>query len=212
MLPFHWRMLAHLVGFGGGRERGLRLVEEAAAYPADARPEALFALIVIYSREERYEAAFRVIEELQREFPRNRLLWLEAGSTLLRAGRAAEARRELEEGLSKLSADSRPRAFGEEARWRLCYGTALGALGDAGSAMRELDAVLALEATDWVRGRAHKEIGKLADLSGNRSRAIEEYRLAARLCRADDDTVCSEDAERLIVRGPRAGGPSAVRP
>ena len=36
-LPIHWRLLAELAGFGGGRDRGMRLVEEAAAYPADAR-------------------------------------------------------------------------------------------------------------------------------------------------------------------------------
>jgi tetratricopeptide (TPR) repeat protein len=209
MLPFQWRMLAHLVGFGGGRERGLRMVEEAAAFPADARPEALFTLIVIYSREERYGDAFRVIEELQREYPRNRLLWLEAGSTLLRAGRAAEARRELETGLAKLSIDQRPRAFGEEARWRLCYGSALAALGETAKATRELAAVLALDANDWVRGRAHMEIGKLAQASGDQARAAEEYRQAIRLCRAEDDAVCSTDAERLMTS---VGGKRAVRP
>ena len=198
-LPVRWRLLARLVGFGGGRERGLRLVEEASSYPADARPDALFTLIVMYSREERYDAALRVVGQLQREYPRNRLLWLEAGSTALRAGRAEEARRQLEDGLSKLSHDPRPRAFGEEGRWHLYYGAALLALREIGDARRELRVVLTAEATDWVRGRAHKELGKLADLSGDRAGAVEEYRLAIRLCRADDDTVCSEEAKHLIV-------------
>jgi tetratricopeptide (TPR) repeat protein len=211
-LPVHWRLLARLAGFGGGRDRGLRMVEEAAAYPADARPEALFTLVVMYSREERYDAALHVIERLQREYPRNRLLWLEAGTTALRAGRAQEARRQLEEGLSKLSTDSRPRAFGEEARWRLSYGTALAALRDAEHARRELGAVLAMPATDWVRGRAHKELGKLAAASGDRARAAEEYRLAIRLCRAADDTVCSDEVKQLLASIERTGATGAIRP
>ena len=202
-LPVHWRLLAHLVGFGGGRERGLRMVEEASSYPADARPDALFTLIVMYSREERYDAALRVVGQLQHEYPRNRLLWLEAGSTALRAGRAGEARRQLESGLSKLSQDPRPRAFGEEARWHLYYGAALVALHEAEDARRELGTALTMPANDWVHGRAHRELGKLADLSGDRSGAADEYRLAIRLCRADDDTACSDEAKHLMATGYR---------
>lgn len=162
-LPFHWRVLAHLVGFGGGRERGLRMVEEAAAYPADARPEAMFTLIVMYTRESRYDDALRVVEQLQREFPRNRLLWLEAGSTALRAARAAEARKQLELGLSKLALDPRPRAFGEEARWRLAYGTALAALDESDAARREFRAALAVPADGWVHERAGQALAKLTE-------------------------------------------------
>ena len=87
-----WRLLAHLAGFGGGRERGLQLVEEAAGYPSDVQTNARFMLVLMYNREARYADAMRVIEQLQRQYPRNRLLWLEAGGTALRAGRPAEAR------------------------------------------------------------------------------------------------------------------------
>ena len=90
------RLVAHLAGFGGGRDRGLRMVEEAASYPSDVQTNALFTLIVIYNREARFDDALRVIAELQRQYPRNRLLWLEAGSTALRAGRPAVARQSLE--------------------------------------------------------------------------------------------------------------------
>src|SRR5262249_12124305 len=152
--------------------------EEASAYPADARPEALFALIVMYSREGNYDAALRVIEQLQGEYPRNRLLWLEAGSTALRAGPAGEARRQLAEGLSKLSRDRRPRAYGEDARWRLHYGAVLVALHEVAGARRELSAVLTAETHDWVRGRAHNELGKLADLTGDRAEATKRFALA----------------------------------
>ncbi len=161
-LPLHWRLLARIAGFGSDRARGLRLVEDAAAFPADARAEAQFVLIAMYNREKNYDAALQIIDGLQREYPRNRLLWLEAGSTAVRAGRPDQARRQLETGLAKLAGDARPRAFGEEARWRLAYGTALAALHERDGAGRELRAVLALDAADWVKDRARDELRRLA--------------------------------------------------
>ena len=202
-LPVALRLLAHLVGFSGDRERGLHLVEEAASYPSEVQANALFTLVLIYNRAARYDDAQRVIAELQRRFPRNRLLWLEAGSTWLRAKRPADARAALEEGLARLSQDTRPRAFGEEARWKYAYGSALVALKDVVPAERELRAALAGTARDWVRGRVHNELAKLADLSGDRPRALAEYRLADRLCRQDHDAECSEDARLLMKRGYR---------
>src|SRR5204863_312339 len=118
----------------------------------------------------------------------------------LRAGRAEVARRQLEAGLAKLAADRRPRAFGEEARWHLSYGDALLALREADAAQREFRAVLAADAADWVHGRAHRDLGKLADLTGNRALALEEYRAAIRLCEASDDSVCADEAKHLTSK------------
>jgi tetratricopeptide (TPR) repeat protein len=194
------RVLAHLAGFGGGRERGLKMVEEAAQTPSDIQTNARFALIVIYNREQRYDAAMRVIETLQQQYPRNRLLWLEAGSTSLRAGRPDQARKAIEDGLAKLAGDPRPRAFGELARWRYYHGAALLALKDSAAAERELRAALTDPARAWLQGRIHIELGKLADLTGSRPQAIEEYRLAARLCGDDDDDECLRNAKTLTKR------------
>jgi tetratricopeptide (TPR) repeat protein len=196
-LPVPLRLLAHLAGFGGDRQRGLRMVEDAARFPSEVQPNALFTLILIYNREARYDDALRTIGELQQKFPRNRLLWLEAGNTALRAGRPADAKAALEEGLARLGRDPRPRAFGEESRWRYAYGAALVALKQRVPAERELRAALACATRDWVRGRAHKELGKLADLAADRTRALDEYRVAAELCRADRDADCSEEINTL---------------
>jgi tetratricopeptide (TPR) repeat protein len=197
-LPAPQRLMARLAGFGGGRERGLRMVEEAARYPSDVQPNALFTLILMYNREARYDDALRVIGDLQQRYHRNRLLWLEAGNTALRAGRHAEARAALEEGLRRLSQDVRPRARGEEGRWRHAYGVALAGLGEVDAAERELRAALGDASRDWVRGRTYKELGKLADLAGNRPRALEQYRLAERFCRQDHDSECSQELKRLL--------------
>jgi tetratricopeptide (TPR) repeat protein len=136
-LPFGWRLIAGLAGFDGGREQGITLVERAAGTPSDVQTNARFTLIVIYNREGRYEAALREIQQLQTQYPRNRLLWLEAGTTALRAKRFAVARAALEEGLLKFTADRRGRAFGEEARWRYAYGAALAGVNERERAARE---------------------------------------------------------------------------
>jgi tetratricopeptide (TPR) repeat protein len=120
------RLIAYLAGFDGNSDRGLRLVQEAAQYPGETRRNALFTLVLLYNREGRHDAALQLIKELQQEYPRNRLLWLEEGNTLLRAGRPAEATKALEEGLARLARDTRPRAPGEESRWQLALESARG--------------------------------------------------------------------------------------
>ena len=197
-LPLPMRWMAGLAGFGGGRDIGIRLVEEAARSLSDVRTNALFTLIVFYNREARYDDAMRVIGELQRMYPRNRLLWLESASTSLRAGRPAVALKAVEDGLAKCALDSRPRAFGEEARWRYYRGAALVGVRQVEAAERELRAVLAGESPEWLRGRAHKELGKAADLAGDRPRALGEYQLAVRFCRASHDPACVDEATALI--------------
>ena len=195
--------MAHVAGFGGGRDRGLRMVEEAASYPSDVQTNARFTLIVIYNREARFDDALRVIAELQRQYPRNRLLWLEAGSTALRAGRPAVARQSLEHGLAMLANDARPRAFGELARWGYYHGAALVALKESDAARRALGEALRNPSRAWVQGRIHTELGKLADLGGDRPGAIEEYRQAVRLCGGGEDDACVKDARTLMKGGYR---------
>jgi tetratricopeptide (TPR) repeat protein len=192
------RLFAYVSGFRGDRDLGLRLVEDAARYPSDVQPNALFTLVLLYNRAGRYDAALGVIRQLQARYPRNRLLRLEAGGTALRAKRPAEARAFLEAGLAQFASDPRPKAPGEEARWRYTYGAALVALKDAQPAERELRAALAGATRDWLRGRIHIELGALADLAGDRTRARDEYQQAIRFCRQDKDAACVDKASARL--------------
>src|SRR5476651_927355 len=47
------RVVAYVAGFGGGKERGIGLVEEAASYGGDNHNDARFALILLFNREHR---------------------------------------------------------------------------------------------------------------------------------------------------------------
>jgi tetratricopeptide (TPR) repeat protein len=194
-LPIRW--VAYVAGFGGGRERGLNLVEGAAAYSGENQTDARFALTLLYNREQRYDDALRQLAVLRETYPRNRLVWLETGSTLLRAGRAADAARVLNEGIARFADDRRLRMFGEDALWHYKRGAAFAALGRA-EAGAELKRAIAEEGRKWVHGRAHVELGKLALKAGNRAAAREEFRAAIPLCESDNDQAWAAEARRLM--------------
>src|SRR5262249_56449603 len=52
-MPARW--MAYVVGFGGGRELGIQMIEQAASYTHGT--EAKFALVLIYNREKQYDKA-----------------------------------------------------------------------------------------------------------------------------------------------------------
>lgn len=197
------RILARFAGFDASRERGLQLVEAAAAYPSDAQPNAMFTLALLYNRERRFDDALRVIERLQQAFPRNRLLWLEAASTSLRAGRPGPAKVAAEKGLEMLAVETRPIARGEESRWRYVYGAALVALGKREEADRELRRASTVATRDWVRGRISSELGRLSLLGGDRAAAAVHFTIAEHLCRDDHDDVCADEAKAMLRRQTR---------
>ena len=193
--PTRW--VAYLAGFGGDKQRGLQMIERAAADPGDAQTDARFALAILYNRERRYSDALRTVEQLQRQYPRNRLLWLEAGATALRGGRAGDAERWLNEGIERLQTDKRPRMFGEESLWSYKRGAARVALRKLEPAREDLSRALQGDVQDWVRGRAHTELGKLADLAGDRSRARAEYEVAVSILTRANDPAGEREARAL---------------
>ena len=210
------RMLAYVAGFGGGRDRGIQMLRETAEVDLDTRPraaagdatrsetgndvraDALFALVLVYNREHRYDEAMQVLERLRRLFPRNRLLWLEAGSTALRAGHGQQADDLLTQGLAILAKDSRVRMPGEDALWHYKRGAARALLGRSDDALADLNAAVGADPQPWVNGRARVELGRLALKRGDRNAAGNEGRQAEALCELGNDPACVEDARSLV--------------
>jgi tetratricopeptide (TPR) repeat protein len=198
VMAFPVRWAAYVAGFGGGRERGLQLIEAAASHPGESETDARIALVLLYNRERRFGEALRELARLREQYPRNRLLWLESGSTALRAGRYGEAEAFLSDGLARLAADNRPRMFGEDAIWHYKRGLGRAAVGRDRGAEQDLRRALASDGRGWVRGRAHFELGKVALRAGNRPAAETEFRLAIGLAENDDDPMTAEAARRLL--------------
>jgi predicted Zn-dependent protease len=192
------RMVAYMAGFGGGKEKGIAQIEDAAAYGGDNATEARFALLLLYNREHRYDDALKQLALLRERYPRNRLVWLESGSTSLRAGRAADAERFLNDGLTRFADDKRPRMFGEEALWRYKRGAAMAALGRARDADADLQRSLGSEGRKWVHARARVELGKLALKAGNKAAAANEFRAAIPLADSDNDPLTADEARKLL--------------
>jgi len=195
-LPMRW--VAYMAGFGGGREKGLQLIEAAAEYSGDNRWDARLALVLLYNREQRYDEALKQLATLRAQYPRNRLLWLETGATLLRGGRFAQAERFIDEGMARLAADDRPRMLGEEALWYYKRGAARRALGRAADAELDLRKAVGLQGRKWVHGRAHLELGRLLLQAGNPAAAVSELRIAIALCEEDGDPEAAEEARGLL--------------
>ena len=194
VLPARW--LAYVAGFGGDKEKGLKLIEAVATRPNLSQTDARFALVLLYNRERRFDAAQSHLAELRRAYPRNRLLWLESGATYLRAGKPAEADTVLTEGIRMLVADKRMRMLGEDGHWSYKRGMARVRLRRAPEAIADLTEALKHEQLGWVRTRTYLELGKAADLAGNRPGAIAEYTKAQQSAATSGDTEAANQARR----------------
>jgi tetratricopeptide (TPR) repeat protein len=195
-LPMRW--MAYVAGFGGGRERGIQMLEETAAGGGENQTDALFALVLVYNRERRYDRALKALQELRRLHPKNRLLLLEAGATALRANRLEEAEAVLSEGLAMLATDRRARIPAEESLWRLKRGTARVAAGRLDGGLVDLRVASSTDAATWVQGRARVELGRVALKRGERPEAFEQARQAQALCEQGRDPACVEEAQTLM--------------
>ena len=131
------RWMAYIVGFGGGKEKGIGMIETAASH-GQQQVDATIALTLIYTREHRYADALRLIRDLERRYPQNRLV-LEEGATNLRLGQPRDADAVLTAGLDRLSRDPRARIPGELALWLYKRGAARVALGRKTDATADLE-------------------------------------------------------------------------
>jgi tetratricopeptide (TPR) repeat protein len=191
------RMMAYIVGFGGGRDRGIQMLQDTAMHGGESRTDAMFALVLLYNRERRYDDAMKVLGELRRLYPRNRLVALEAGATALRAGRAAHADALLTEGMKMLAQEKRALMPGEEALWRYKRGTARLMLNQLDAARADLGIAVGPTAQSWVSGRAHAQLARLAIRGGDHASARTFASRAESLCEQGSDPACVKDARQL---------------
>jgi tetratricopeptide (TPR) repeat protein len=196
-LSFPMRMMAYVAGFGGGKERGLTMIEETANSGAENRTDAQFALVLLYNRERRYDDAMRVLAALRKQYPRNRLVVLEAGATATRANRPQEAEALLTEGMRMLANDTRAHIPGEDGLWHYKRGAARVMLKHTAEARDDLARALQPGSLPWVQGRAQLETARLALQLGDRAAARQAAASAIAACEAGNDPICVEEARKI---------------
>ena len=194
-MPMRW--MAYMAGFGGDKARGLKMIEDTAGSGAENRTDAQFALVLLYNRERRYDDALRVLAALRKQYPRNRLVVLEAGATAVRANRPQEAEALLTEGLQMLGKDTRPRMPGEGGLWHYKRAAARVLLKRTADARADLEIALRPDSLKWVQGRAHLESARLAAGQGDREGARRAAASAIAACEAGNDPICVEQARKF---------------
>ena len=196
-LPLPMRWLAGLTGLPGNRGDALARLEQAASAGADTEADALLVLMVIYNREGNHAAALERLARLRGRFPQNRLLYLNAAVTALEAGQYDNAERDLAAGLASRELQSPP-VTGEQALWLLKRGTARAALGRAADAQADLSSALQAAPRDWVRGRTHFELARLALARRDASEAARQLDLAIEFGEKGGDANAVRAAQSLL--------------
>jgi tetratricopeptide (TPR) repeat protein len=188
-LPLPVKLIAGITGFRGSKKRGLAMLEEVAKQGKWSQDDAKTLLILLYTREQRFNDALILARELSGKYPRNYLLKLEVADALVAVAGAERKAKNLDaaakaekEAFATFDDLLRDRAAREAAARSLDlihfkYGEVLLSAGQPDRAGREFIAVTKVERADEALvTMAHLNAGKSLDLSGKREDALAQYK------------------------------------
>ncbi len=180
-LPWHWKVLALVVGFRGDKEKGIRTLESVARDGNRNRVDAEMLLCAVYRRERQPKRAIPLIEDLIRRFPRNYLLYMELAQMFSDAGDKASALAALNR-LEKLTEPGGTIGPGRFAPEKISYakGNIQFWYGDIKEALANMQrASAAADRLDLNTGvLAWMRLGQLYDMTNQREEARAAYRRA----------------------------------
>lgn len=193
-LPWAVKVAASMVGFTGNKERGLKLLREAADASGESSVDAKVTLALFLRREQRYQDALKIVQSLTTDYPKNFLFALEEANLLKDMGNNQGAL----DSFENLIADGHAGRFyeprlefayyglGEMFRGRKQYTEAADAFDNALKLPR-LDAD--------IRQRCALGAGEMHDVLNDRAGAIKEYQLAVA---GDSSTPTAHLARRYL--------------
>jgi tetratricopeptide (TPR) repeat protein len=173
-LPWAVKVAASMVGLGGNREKGIRLLYDAANGGGEAAVDAKIVLVVFLRREHRYEEAWQLDRGLVSQYPQSSLLALEEGNLLRVMGKPQDA----------AASYRRVWQSGREGHYPgQHYEMAALALGDLLRSQKDYDgAVTAYELVNEIsqpdpelKQKANLAAGEMYDLLRKREMAIKKY-------------------------------------
>src|SRR3989449_10226218 len=177
VLPSFLRLVLSPFGVrSAGKDIGIQELEAVAANGKIASTDAKMILVVVYTREKRYEEALKLLEELHSRYPRNFPFELAKASLYGKMQRWNDGERLYEQILGKIHSST-------DGYERLRQARVLSALGmndinnhQFEKATGTFQQVLsANDATANEKGRAHLWLGKLFDSKWDRTQALEHY-------------------------------------
>jgi tetratricopeptide (TPR) repeat protein len=173
-LPWAMRMLAHLAGFGGNKQNGIKLLREAGESDGETSVDARVILTLFLRREQRYTEALDLVHGLTAEHPRNFLFALEVANILKDSGKGPESIVAYRKVLESAKAGAYHDPHLEFAYWGL--GEALRGQRQFSEAAQAYDGVAGFPQADaGLLRRANLASGEMYDLSLKRELATEKY-------------------------------------
>jgi tetratricopeptide (TPR) repeat protein len=188
-LPLPIKVVAGITGFRGSKKKGLALLERVAQEGTWSRDDAKTLLIVLYTREKRFNDALSHARELSARYPRNYLFRLEAADALVSQAElerknknieaAVKAEREAFATFDDLLHDRSVRDTVSRALdlVHFKYGEVLLTAGEGERAAKEFLAATKVErAEPTLVTMAHLYAARAYDLAGKRDDALSQYR------------------------------------
>lgn len=188
-LPLPVKIVVGVAGFRGSKRKGLQLVERVTKEGRWSRDDAKTLLIVLYTREKRYNDALAFARELMAKYPRNYLFRLEAADALVSQAEverknknveaAVKAEREAFATFEELLHDRSVRDTVSRALdlVHFKYGEVLLTAGEQDRAAKEFLAATKVErAEPSLVTMAHLYAARAFDLAGKRDDALSQYR------------------------------------
>src|SRR5882724_5076474 len=179
-LPSFYKMLGFLVGFRGDKEKGIRTLQEVAERGKANSVDAKVFLCAIYRREQRWQAATPLLDDLIRRFPRNYLLRFEEAQMYSSMGnkdkaiesiqKVAELKKSGAPGFANVASERIYYQIGNIQFWYRDYDKAVDNLSKAAAGSSSLD--LNTGTMAWMR------LGQVYDMTNRRKQAMEAYRKA----------------------------------
>lgn len=188
-LPLPIKVVAGITGFRGSKKKGLAMLERVAQEGTWSRDDAKTLLIVLYTREKRFNDALSHARELSARYPRNYLFRLEAADALVSQAEverknknieaAVKAEREAFATFDDLLHDRSVRDTVSRALdlVHFKYGEVLLTAGEGERAAKEFLAATKVErAEPTLVTMAHLYAARAFDLAGKRDEALSQYR------------------------------------
>lgn len=159
-----------------GKDLGIQQLETAAAKGKNTATDARMLLIVVYNREQKYDRALEIANELHQRYPRNFLFELAKASTYRKMKRWDDAVNTYEQVLAQ--AEGHKNGYERLAAHKVYY-----ALGTSNVERLKFDlamedfrhVVQEKEAPPNDKGGAYLWMGKMYDTSGKRDLAVQQY-------------------------------------